>query len=202
MALGAVVPIYNLPELEGKTVRFSGESLAGIFLGEITKWDDAKIKADNPNLDAAEQGHRRRPPLGQQRHVVHLHGLPLKRQPGLEEQGRHGDRRQLADWPRRAGQPGRDERGQAEPVLDRLRGADLRAPAEAAARRGQEQGRPVRLADDREHDGGSGRHVVRHPGRHARLDRERARRQPRTRSPASPGFSRTRRSRRRRRQLR
>ena len=50
MALGAVVPIYNIPELEGKTVRFSGESLAGIFLGEIMKWDDAKLKADNPNL--------------------------------------------------------------------------------------------------------------------------------------------------------
>jgi phosphate transport system substrate-binding protein len=50
MALGAVVPIYNIPELEGKTVRFSGESLAGIFLGNIQKWDDAKIKADNPDL--------------------------------------------------------------------------------------------------------------------------------------------------------
>jgi phosphate transport system substrate-binding protein len=50
MALGAVVPIVNIPELEGKTLRFSGESLAGMFLGEITKWDDAKIKADNPSL--------------------------------------------------------------------------------------------------------------------------------------------------------
>jgi phosphate transport system substrate-binding protein len=50
MALGAVVPIYNLPELEGKTVRFSGESLAGIFLGDVTKWDDARLKADNPTL--------------------------------------------------------------------------------------------------------------------------------------------------------
>jgi phosphate transport system substrate-binding protein len=50
MALGAVVPIYNIPELEGKTVRFSGDALAGIFLGEITKWDDARIKADNPSL--------------------------------------------------------------------------------------------------------------------------------------------------------
>jgi phosphate transport system substrate-binding protein len=50
MALGAVVPIYNIPELEGKTVKFSGETLAGIYLGEIKKWDDAKIKADNPDL--------------------------------------------------------------------------------------------------------------------------------------------------------
>jgi phosphate transport system substrate-binding protein len=50
MTLGAVVPIYNIPELEGKTIRFSGETLANIFLGTITKWDDAKIKADNPEL--------------------------------------------------------------------------------------------------------------------------------------------------------
>jgi phosphate transport system substrate-binding protein len=50
MTLGAVVPIYNIPEQPGQAVRFSGETLAGIFLGEITRWDDAKIKADNPNV--------------------------------------------------------------------------------------------------------------------------------------------------------
>jgi phosphate transport system substrate-binding protein len=50
MTLGAVVPIVNIPELEGKTVRFTGETLAGVFLGTITKWDDAKLKADNPDL--------------------------------------------------------------------------------------------------------------------------------------------------------
>jgi phosphate transport system substrate-binding protein len=50
MTLGAVVPISNIPELQGQALRFSGETLAGIFLGEITQWDDAKIKADNPNV--------------------------------------------------------------------------------------------------------------------------------------------------------
>jgi phosphate transport system substrate-binding protein len=50
MTLGAVVPINNIPELQGQTLRFSGETLAGIFLGDISKWDDAKIKADNPSL--------------------------------------------------------------------------------------------------------------------------------------------------------
>lgn len=50
MTLGAVVPIYNIPELKNETLRFSGEVLAGIYLGDITKWDDAKIKADNPNV--------------------------------------------------------------------------------------------------------------------------------------------------------
>ncbi len=50
MTLGAVVPISNIPELKNETLRFSGETLAGIFLGDIAKWDDAKIKADNPGV--------------------------------------------------------------------------------------------------------------------------------------------------------
>ncbi len=47
--LGAVVPTYNLPGLSAE-LRFSPESLAGIYLGTITKWNDAKIKADNPGV--------------------------------------------------------------------------------------------------------------------------------------------------------
>lgn len=52
MALGAVVPTYNLPELKypAETLRFNAESLAGIFLGEIVKWNDPKLVADNPKL--------------------------------------------------------------------------------------------------------------------------------------------------------
>jgi phosphate transport system substrate-binding protein len=53
--LGAVVPTYNLP---GVTValKFSPETLAGIFLGTINKWNDPKLVKDNagvklPNAD-------------------------------------------------------------------------------------------------------------------------------------------------------
>jgi phosphate transport system substrate-binding protein len=45
--LGAVAPIYNLPDFTGK-VQLSGETLANIFLGKIKSWDDAAIAADNP----------------------------------------------------------------------------------------------------------------------------------------------------------
>src|SRR6266478_6736 len=45
--LGAVVLTYNLPGLV-KPLRFSPDTIADIFLGKIKKWDDAKIKADNP----------------------------------------------------------------------------------------------------------------------------------------------------------
>lgn len=53
--LGAVVVTYN-PAISNQPLRFSPETLAKIFLGKITRWDDAAIKADNPNvnLPAAE----------------------------------------------------------------------------------------------------------------------------------------------------
>lgn len=46
--LGAVVVAYNLPGVDG--LKLTSALLEGIFLGEITKWNDAKIKANNPTL--------------------------------------------------------------------------------------------------------------------------------------------------------
>jgi len=47
-ALGAVVLTYNLPN--NPKIKFSPETIADIFLGKITKWDDPKIKADNADI--------------------------------------------------------------------------------------------------------------------------------------------------------
>jgi phosphate transport system substrate-binding protein len=47
--LGGVVPIYNIPGVSGE-LKFSGPTLASIFLGKITKWDDKAIAADNPGV--------------------------------------------------------------------------------------------------------------------------------------------------------
>src|SRR2546423_4615822 len=47
--LGAVVITYNLQGLS-KTLRFSPDVIADIFLGKITKWNDPKIAADNPGV--------------------------------------------------------------------------------------------------------------------------------------------------------
>src|ERR1051326_5974522 len=49
-ALGAIVPTYNLPNQNTK-LKFTGETVAGIFLGDIQKWNDPKLVADNPDLD-------------------------------------------------------------------------------------------------------------------------------------------------------
>jgi phosphate transport system substrate-binding protein len=40
--LGAVVPIYNLPGVTTE-LKFSGQLLADIYLGKVTKWNDAAI---------------------------------------------------------------------------------------------------------------------------------------------------------------
>jgi phosphate transport system substrate-binding protein len=48
--LGAVVPIYNVPGLS-QELKFDGPALANIFLGKITKWNDAAITALNPGVN-------------------------------------------------------------------------------------------------------------------------------------------------------
>ena len=44
--LGAVVPIYNIDTLD-RTLRFTPEILAGIYLGKITRWNDPAIRVAN-----------------------------------------------------------------------------------------------------------------------------------------------------------
>lgn len=47
--LGAVVVTYNLPSIR-RALRLDGTTLADIFLGTITKWNDARIAALNPGI--------------------------------------------------------------------------------------------------------------------------------------------------------
>ena len=48
VALGAVVPIFNLPGVS--TLRFDGDLLADIYFGKVQHWDDPRIVADNPGV--------------------------------------------------------------------------------------------------------------------------------------------------------
>ncbi len=50
MVMGAVVPIVNLPGIEADQLKLTGEVLAEIYAGKITKWNDAKIEAINAGL--------------------------------------------------------------------------------------------------------------------------------------------------------
>jgi len=50
---GAVVITYNLPG--NPAVKFDGGTIAGIFLGQITKWNDSKLTALNPGVKLPDQ---------------------------------------------------------------------------------------------------------------------------------------------------
>ncbi len=49
-ALAAISVPYNLPGLNGR-LRLNGQTLANIYLGSITSWNDAAIKQLNPKLN-------------------------------------------------------------------------------------------------------------------------------------------------------
>jgi phosphate transport system substrate-binding protein len=48
--LGADVPVYNIPGVSGQ-LKFSGPVLADIFLGKVTKWNDAAIAKLNAGVN-------------------------------------------------------------------------------------------------------------------------------------------------------
>lgn len=48
MVIGGVVPVVNLPGIKPGELQIDGATLASIYLGEIPKWNDARIKALNP----------------------------------------------------------------------------------------------------------------------------------------------------------
>jgi len=54
-ALGADVPIYNLPRVT-QELRFTPDALAGIYLGTIKRWNDPKIAQANPGIQLPSNG--------------------------------------------------------------------------------------------------------------------------------------------------
>ena len=52
--LGADVPAYNIPGVTAE-LKFSPETLAGIFLGKITSWDSPALAKDNPGVKLPSQ---------------------------------------------------------------------------------------------------------------------------------------------------
>ena len=48
--MGAVVPIVNLPGIQPDQLKLTGELLAEIYAGKITRWNDPKLAAANPGV--------------------------------------------------------------------------------------------------------------------------------------------------------
>ena len=53
--IGGVVPVINVKGIEPGQLRLTGSVMADIFLGKITRWDDAAIRALNPSLTLPDQ---------------------------------------------------------------------------------------------------------------------------------------------------
>jgi phosphate transport system substrate-binding protein len=47
--MGGVVPTYNIPGVS-QDLKFTPQTLAGIFLGSIKKWNDSQLAKDNPGV--------------------------------------------------------------------------------------------------------------------------------------------------------
>ena len=58
---GADVVAYNLPG--NPVLKFDADTIAGVFLGQIKKWNDPKIAALESGYQIARPGHRGRASL-------------------------------------------------------------------------------------------------------------------------------------------
>src|ERR1700758_4558084 len=50
MIIGGVVPVVNIKGVAAGQLVLDGATVASIYMGEITKWDDARIKKLNPKV--------------------------------------------------------------------------------------------------------------------------------------------------------
>src|ERR1700732_477362 len=58
MIIGGVVPVVNIKGVKGGDLTLDGATIASIYMGEITKWSDPKIKKLNPKVTLPDQASR------------------------------------------------------------------------------------------------------------------------------------------------
>ena len=102
--IGGIVPVVNLEGVKGGELTLDGDTLAKIFLGEITKWDDAPIKKLNPKAKLTSAADRRGPSFGRLGHDLQLHQLSVEGFAGLEVESRRERLGRVAGRHRREGQ--------------------------------------------------------------------------------------------------
>ena len=110
---GAVTVSYNVKGVD-KGLKLDGKTVADIFLGKITKWNDPAIAQAEPGREAPELRHHGLPPLRRVGHDQAVHHVPRRLLARVEERpGRRQDG-QVADGHRRQGQRRRRRLRQAE----------------------------------------------------------------------------------------
>jgi len=50
MIIGGVIPVANIPGVKPGELKIDGKTLAEIYMGEITKWNDPKLEKLNPGV--------------------------------------------------------------------------------------------------------------------------------------------------------
>src|SRR3954449_377084 len=55
MTAGAAAGIVNIPGIQRGQLKLTPEALAGIFLGEITKWNDPRLTGINAGVPLPDQ---------------------------------------------------------------------------------------------------------------------------------------------------
>lgn len=55
MIMGGVVPVVNLKGIKPGQMRLSNKLIADIYLGKVKRWNDARIKAENPGLSLPDR---------------------------------------------------------------------------------------------------------------------------------------------------
>ena len=116
MIMGGVVPVVNIEGIKAGELRLSPEVLADIYLGKITKWNDAKIRGRQSGISSFPPGHYRGAPRRWLRDHLDLHQLPDQ---GFSRVGAEGRQRQ-------GGAVAGRRRRQGERRGGRLRAADQR----------------------------------------------------------------------------
>lgn len=53
--MGGNVPVYNLKDVKPGELKFTGDLLAAIYMGKVTKWNDPAIKALNPTAKLSDE---------------------------------------------------------------------------------------------------------------------------------------------------
>ena len=88
MVMGGIVPVVNLDGVKSGDLVLDGPTLAKIFIGKITKWNDPAIKTLNPKAKLPRSRDRRHPSRRRFGHDLQLHQL---------------SRQGLADWESKVG---------------------------------------------------------------------------------------------------
>ena len=86
------MPVYNLPNVNAE-LKFTGQVLADIFLGKITKWNDPAIAKLNAGVTLPRDRHHGRASRRRIGHDLHLGRLPVEGVARVEDQGRRRTRR-------------------------------------------------------------------------------------------------------------